>query len=295
MFRASLPLLFGIVLLAGRSTAADEAYVIKVYQSKKGDKTEHEMTKDEKTNVVATFGGKEDKNEVTASSKDSYTEEILEKGAGAKRPTKLVRVYSVSEKTEKGKTTKAAYVGQPVLIEKKGDRYEFSVKGKSLTEAEAPDLFKKFSKKKDEEPQNEDFLPTKPVKVGESWTVPADKSEQMFKSLSDDRMKVDAKKSTVGGKLLKVYKKDDAQFGVLELTFTIVVTELDLGGQFAKTTTGRKIVMKGTVDTCIDGTVPFEDNKFEVTVDIGADLPNGGSFTISTKSNGVEKVRAIKK
>ena len=295
MFRALLPLLFGIALLAGRSAAADETYALKAYQSKKGDKIEHEMTKDEKTSVVVTFGDKENKNEVTASSKDSYTEEILEKGAGAKRATKLVRVYTASEKTEKGKTTKAAYIGQPVLIEKKGDQYEISVKGKPLTEAEAPDLFKKFNKKRDEEPQNEDFLPVKPVRVGESWTVPADKSEQMFKTLGDDQMRVDAKKSSITGKLLKAYKKDGAQFGVLELTFTIVVTDLDLGGKLAKTTAGSKMVMKGTVDTCIDGTVPFEESKFEVTVDIGADLPNGGSLTINTKSNGIEKVRAFKK
>jgi len=55
MLRAALLLLFGIALLAGNSSAAD-TYTLKTYQSKKGDKTEHEMTKDEKTNIVATFG-----------------------------------------------------------------------------------------------------------------------------------------------------------------------------------------------------------------------------------------------
>jgi hypothetical protein len=295
MLRTSSLLLLGIVLLAGTSAAADDAYSLKLYQSKTGDKTEHETTKDEKTAFVVAAGGKENKNAAASSSKEVYTEEVLDKAAGDKRATKLVRVYTVAEKTEKGKTAKSAYVGQPVLIEKKGEGYEISVKGKPLTEAEAPDLFKKFKAKKDDEPRNEDFLPPQPVKVGESWAVAADKSEQMFKSLGEEKMKIDAKKSTIGGKLLKAYKKDGGQFGVLELTMTVVVTDLDLGGQFAKTTAGSKVVLKGTVDTCIDGTVPFEDSKIEVTVDIGADLPNGGTLTISSKSAGVEKVRASKK
>jgi hypothetical protein len=292
----ALPLLVvAIGLLAtAASPAADETYTIKLYKAKTGDKTEHQKTEDENTVVDVSFGGKDDKQTMKSSRKVAYTEVVLEKKDGDKRPTKLTRAYTADEKTEKGKTTKAGYVGQTVLIEKKGAKYAFSVDGKALTEADAPDLFKKFDRL-DKEPENEDILPEKPVKVGDSWTVSADKNERLFKMFDGDQMKIDTKKSSAAGKLLKVYKKDGAQFGTLEFTLTVVVTDLDLGGKFAPTAAGSKMVLKATVDTCIDGTVGTEDSQLEATMDITVELPNKGSFKISGKSTGAEKVRPVKK
>ena len=281
-------------LIAGPSAlAADETYTLKLYKSKKGDKTENEKTEESKNSIAINVMGTNNKQEVDSGKKEIYTEEILEKKEGDKKATKLTRTYSAAEKTEKGETAKFLYAGETVLIEKKGDKYEFSVKGKALKQDEAPDLYKSFNK--DDEPQSEDFMPAGPVKVGETWKVAADKTEKMFKSLGDDKMKVDVKKSTVSGKLLKAYKKDDAQFGTLELTIEVFVTEIDLGGDFAKTKAGSKMTIKATVDTCIDGSVQFEDGKMDVKVEIGAELPNGGSFGITGTSTGVEKTRAAKK
>ena len=125
--------------------------------------------------------------------------------------------------------------------------------------------------------------------------MPADKSEKMFKTLSDDNMKVDVKKSTVTGKLLKAYKKDGVQFGVIEIAVTVFVTEIDIGGQLVKTAAGSKFALKGTIDTCIDGTVDFEDGKMEMTIDVTAEIPNVGSFTIKGTTTGTDKVRGVKK
>ena len=283
---------FGLLAFA-TAPAADETYTLKLYKSKKGDKSENEKTENGKTTFTLVIGGKKDTEEIKDSSKDVFVEEILEKGPGDKRATKLTRTYSVAEKTVKDKTTKAVYAGKTVLIEKKGEKYELSVDGKALKEDEAKELFNSFNKK-DDEPEDQDFLPTEPVKVGGSWTVPADKSEKMFKTL-DDKMKADPKKSKIEGKLLKAYKKDGAQFGTIELTITMFVTEIDLDGQVVKTSADSKMVLKGTVDTCIDGTVDFEDGKVEVTIDIAADIPTVGSFTLKSTSTGTEKQRAAKK
>ncbi len=282
------------LLVGGPAFAAEETYTLKLYKSKKGDKSENEKTEDGKSAIAINVMGMKMNQDVTNGKKEIYTEEILEKKDGDKKATKLTRTYATAEKTEKGETTKHVYAGETILIEKKGDKYEISIKGKALKEDEAPELFKSFNKKVDE-PENEDFLPKDPVKVGESWKVPADKTEKMFKALGDEKMKFDVKKSTVGGKLLKAYKKDGAQFGTLELTLTIFVTELDLGGEFAKTKDGSKMVIKGTIDTCIDGTVEFEDGKMEVTVDLTAELPNNGSVSITGTTSGMDKTRAAKK
>ena len=281
------------LLIGSSASAADESYTLKLYKSKKGDKTENEKTEDSKNDIAISVMGTNNKQEIAGGKKEIYTEEILEKKDGDRKATKLTRTYTAAEKTEKGETTKSVYAGETVLIEKKGDKYEFSVKGKALKEDEAPELFKSFNK--DDEPQSEDFLPKDAVKVGDTWKVAADKTEKMFKALGEEKMKLDAKKSTVTGKLLKVYKKDGAQFGTLEMTIEVIVTEIDLGGEFAKTKAGSKLTIKATIDTCIDGSVNFEDGKMDVKVELGAELPNGGTFAITGTSTGIEKTRAAKK
>ena len=295
MFRAVPASLvaFGLLAFTG-AFAADDTYTLKLYKSKKGDKAEHEKSETNKTSVNYTAGGMNKAEEFVGGRKEVFTEEILEKKEGDKRATKLTRTYTVAEKTEKGATTKTVYAGQTVLVEKKGDKFELSIKGKVLKEDEAKELFRHFNKK-DDEPQNQDLLPSGPIKVGGSWTVPADKSEKMFKTLGADKMKPDVKKSRIEGKLLKAYKKDGAQFGVLELTITVFITEMDLGGQTVKTSTDSKLVFKATIDTCIDGTVQFEDTKAEGAFDVSAEIPNVGSIAIKVTTTGSEKVRPAKK
>lgn len=292
MFRAVLFAVAAVGLLAAAPALAQDAYTLKLYEAKKGDKSEHEKTEKTVTTITFKGAGMEKTDEIPTAKKEAYTEEILEKGAGDKRPTKLSRTYTTAEKALKGATTKESYSGQTVLIEKKGEKYELSVGGKALKESDAPDLYKKFNKK--DGPQNKDFLPAEPVKVGAGWKVAADKAEQIFKSFDDDKLKIDPKKSSVEGKLLKAYKKDGAQYGVLELTLTLAVTDIDLNGQSVKTSADSKIVMKGTIDTCIDGTVASEDGKMEVTANIVAEIPTVGTLTLGVKTTTDEKVRAKK-
>lgn len=295
MLRAllGLALVGGLLTADSRSSAADETFDIKLYKSKKGDKIEHDKSESGTTVVTLTIMGTDNKQEIKSSKKEAYVEETLERKDGAPKATKLTRTYSTAEKTNNGTSTKPGYAGRTLLIEKKGDKYTFTIKGEPLDEADAKELDRSFNPK-GYTPQTEDFLPAGPVKVGASWTVPAEKSEKMFKSLDAEQMKVDAKKSSVGGKLLKAYKKDGVQYGVLEFTFTMLITEIDIGGEFVKTKDGSKMVIKGTSETCIDGTMEFEDVKLEVTIDIAAEVPNG-TITLTSKSTGRETARPAKK
>lgn len=295
MFRALMASLFAFGLLAGGPLhAAEETYLLKVYQSKKGDKQDVEKSNKGVNKITVNANGTNSNQEALTGDHEVYTEEILEMKAGDKRPLKLTRKYATAEKTGKGKTVKAVYSGETVLIEKKGKEFEFSIDGRALSKDEAPDLFKTFNKS-DDEPSDQDMLPTEAIKVGGTWKVPAEKSETMFKTLGVDEMKIDVKKSSIEGKLLKAYKKDGAQFGVLELTISVFLSEIDLGGQFAPTKAGSKIVIVGTIDTCIDGTVNREDAKKVVTIVVTAELPNGVAIAIDGESKGVDQKRAVKK
>lgn len=294
MNRALLASLFSFGLLSGSPVlAAEETYLLKVYQSKKGDKSDVEKTNQGTNKIIVNVNGTNNNQEVQTGDKEIYTEEILEKKEGDRNATKLTRKYTIAEKTEKGKTIKTVYSGETVLIEKKGKEFEFSIDGKKLTKDEAPELFKKFNKS-DDEPTDQEMLPAEAVKVGGTWKVPVEKSEKMFKTLGVDEMKIDVKKSSISGKLLKAYKKDGAQFGVLELTISVFILEIDLGGQFAPTKAGSKIVITGTIDTCIDGTINREEAKKVVSIAMTAELPNGGSVTIDGESKGVDKKNATK-
>ncbi|VTR94196.1 unnamed protein product [Gemmata massiliana] len=282
-----------IALNAVSVGAADETYTIKRYQSKKGDKSTTEKSEGTKLVLFIDTADMNDKDDATIDSRETYTEEILEKKVGDSRAIKLLRKYTVAEKTAKGETTKAVYAGKTVLIEDKGGAYQFSVDGKVLDECDAPELYKSF--KKNNRPNPREFMPREAVRVGAEWKVPAADSVKMFKSLTDDRMKIDAEKSTIEGKLVKTYTRDGAQFGVIELTLTVAVTEIDLNGQSFKTTADSKVVLKGTLDTCIDGTVDFEESKAETTIDITAELPDSGSLTLQSTITNVVKVSAPKK
>jgi hypothetical protein len=106
---------------------------------------------------------------------------------------------------------------------------------------------------------------------------------------------VDAKKSSVAGKLLKTYKKDGAQFGVIELTITIVPKEFETSGQAWKGRAGSQLVAKVTADTCIDGSVPTQDVKMEMSMDVTLNMSMGGTAKGTGAWTWTEKRRAVRK
>src|SRR5262245_14752091 len=77
------------LLAATPAFGADETYTLKLYQSKKGDKSEHTKNEDSKSVITFTAGGNEKKENETGAKKEAYTEEILEKKAGDRLATKL--------------------------------------------------------------------------------------------------------------------------------------------------------------------------------------------------------------
>jgi hypothetical protein len=147
--------------LAAGYVPADEAaaYTLKLYKSKKGDKITFESVEKGKFDASIQNGGIGDKKAFVVATKESYTEEVLEKGADGKDATKLSRAYTTAETTTDGKVTSAVYAGKTVVIEKKKGGYVFTVKGKALTKKRVPGLFEAFNGAK-ATPQDQDLLPT---------------------------------------------------------------------------------------------------------------------------------------
>lgn len=270
------PIFFLLTIpIAAPSQAADPAYTIKLYKSKPGDVVKETQKASGETAVTVTPTGQPTQKEVMKEGEHyQFTETILEKPDGAERATRLTRTYETAEKTERGKPRTLAYHGKTVLIakEKGKDKYTFTVDGKALPDEDAKELDKKYNQPEaDRGPTNQDFMPAKPVKVGDTWTVDTTKA---VKSLRADKLIVDQKKAKITGKLVKTYKKGDAQFGVMEIEVDMPLTAGEIGGTPVDYKPGSVMRFKLTVDCCIDGSTPGEVSTADISLSMSADLPN---------------------
>jgi hypothetical protein len=204
-----------------------------------------------------------------------YTDEVIERPAGSKKPTKMKRTYETAELVAKGEEQKLGLAGKTVLIEKKGATYEFTIGDKALTGKAAEVLGKEFNKKSDTD--EEAFLPKKPVSVGDTWKpdLPA-----LTKELEAEGMTVDAAKSTATAKLTKVYKKGDATFGVIVVDLELAVTKVGPAGMEIPLNAGSKLAIKVELDGCIDGTLATGTSKMSMKGNLAGEVM-GVAITIA--------------
>jgi hypothetical protein len=185
----------------------------------------------------------------------TYRQTILEQLARTRWGTKLRRHYSHADRRENGKSETLGYKGMVVLIEKKGDKYAFRTEGgAALTAAKAEELEQEFNKK------NASFfhrgsyclLPKIAVRVGQSWTAdPTPMLKEM--RFSGGGMKVAGTRAEAKGRLLRAYKKDGRQFGVVELRFSVPILSLGGAGEVVKVEDSAWS-FRLLLDCCIDGT-----------------------------------------
>src|SRR5262245_25156646 len=144
--RGGTAMLSGLCLIAALGlTSADEKFTVKFAESKKGDRVAvtNETTENDVIKVIDEEGGskEEKKDKVTTR---NYRETVLEKPEG-KRATKLQRDYEKARVKENGKERTLAYEGKTVLIEKRGNEYEFKVDGKQLAGKDAAEATKEIN------------------------------------------------------------------------------------------------------------------------------------------------------
>jgi hypothetical protein len=260
---------------------ADESITLKVKKPAKGDVVKETKTTTE-TVKVTVMGTDQNQEAVT---KLVYTEEVLEKPAGAKRPTKLKRVYETAEIAKQGEKEDLGLVGKTVLVEKSGDGYKVTVDGQEPAVVAAVVLKKEFRKEK--EVTDEHFLPKTPVKVGDTWKIDM---APLAKDAAGE-LEMDADKSSGTAKLTKVYDKGGHKFGIVEVTLDLAVNKIgEEGGQSIELKAGSKLTATAVMDFCIDGTAGGGTSKMTVKGDFsGTTMGIELKFDLTSVSEGTSE------
>jgi hypothetical protein len=239
--------ILAVALVAAAGRADDGPVTVKVKQAGPGDRVKETKTENATNKVSFSVMGMDQAKEDKVTTKFVYTDEVIEKPAGAKRATKLKRVYETAEMTKDGEKVDLGLAGKTVVIEKKGSGYDIMIDGKEVSGPGGDLLKKEFRKEKQVE--DEDLLPKEPVKVGGTWKIDLTKLAEE----ASDELDVDVPKSTGTGKLIKVYDKDGHKFGVVEITLDLALNKIGPSGQAVELKPGSKLQITATLDTCIDG------------------------------------------
>jgi hypothetical protein len=233
----------------GGAIAADEAIMIKIKKRSKGEMVKETKTEVTKYSVAVMAGEMNINQEGRDTGTFVFTDEVIEQADGAKRPTKLKRIYDKAEGQERGTAVEYQLAGKTVVIEKGKDKYTFAIDGKPVTGSAAEKLDKEFNKKSDLEVEDV-MLPKKPVKVGDTWELDGKQLAEVF----GDEMELDIKKVKGSGKLVKVYDKDGRKNGVIEMTLELPIVKMIGKGEEKAMGAGSFMKMELTMDGCIDGT-----------------------------------------
>jgi hypothetical protein len=220
---------------AGAGDDPNTTYTLKVQEGQQGDK--RSVVRDEKSTF--SLG----KDAFTTESRVEYTEELIDFPVGAAAPTRATRTYTAAKITDlqTQKLKPMSLEGKTLAIEKKGTEYRFTVEGKELGMAEKPQLQMEFEGGKT---QFNKLMPTQPVKVGETWTVPAEALRTLNGGAGAGG--IDENKSKLTCKLARAYKQDGKQRGVIEFEFDIVTAAAGDSGAMK---------LAGSIDSVIDGSV----------------------------------------
>lgn len=243
------------------AAAGQEAVTIKEHAPKVGERVR--VTEDVMNTIVTSFeagGQKQGKTDKKGRSM-VYVQEVLAMPATGRQPTKLKRTYEKAVDITDANTARRDVDGKTVLIEKKGEKYAFTVEGGGAVTGEAAkELEKEFGKKEDDDARR-DMIPDRPLKPGETWVV---KKERIAKELEGQPLQVDMDAVSGTGKLVKAYQKDGRQFGVIELTMVLPVTGLGPNNPVT-VKKGSKLTMTLTGDGCVDGSIPVGTSVMKTT------------------------------
>jgi hypothetical protein len=271
----SVAVVFGLV--AGPAWGqGDKAYTIKIKKLGKGqsERVEKAEQSTQAVKVMDNNGNLIEEKEEKKARDFVYVETVLEQ-KGSQKATKLTRKYEKAVETKEGKDTTLPFQGKTVLIEKKGDKYEFRVEGgEELTGEAAEALNKEFNKKGqlDDATLVKLLLPDRAVKVGESWQIDSKVIEKAFGEGAE--LELAPGKTAATGKLVRAYKKGGRQYGVITLHLRLMPKSVSQKGNKIPLQPNSQMTLEMTVDTCIDGSSTNHTATFRGDAAIEALLPN---------------------
>jgi hypothetical protein len=240
-----------LAVLAVPAVRADEAYVIKLkLDVEKGlTMTYHSLVKGSKELNVSNAGPKDLAETIKSEDETIYKQTALECDSSG-YPTVWVRVYEKATSNENGKAAVASYQGRTVLFAKIDGKFRVGVMGEpQLDPKDVSKLLKGARAKSDPEAVYRGLMTGKPVRVGDSWSIPAKPVAATFADIV-----IDEGRSSVVAKLAKVYAKGTSTFGTFEVTTKLLYTSMSEDGAFIKYDPPGILDATLRVDMAIDGT-----------------------------------------
>jgi hypothetical protein len=176
-------------------------------------------------------------------SEKSRVQSIVE--PGNPRPQKYKETFEKALVKSGDQTTIRPLQGRTILYEDIGEKYKITVEGAALPKQDTESLASIANKGG----LDQALVPSKPVSVGESWTVDA----QTAGATLGHGAEVDAGKSKVEAKLVRVYDKAGKPYAAIEFTLKIAYK------RFARLTCDPPLMVeaKGTLDAVRDGSSTF--------------------------------------
>lgn len=260
------------VMLGVVAPADDSPIEIKFKPAKAGDKTKESVDDRSTTTIVITAGGEENTQKVETTEKFEFTEEVIDAPADPKDKkgfSKVKRAYTEAEIKGDEEGGDLGLAGKTVVITGKEGKYEYRLDdGSDVSEAAKKHFDEEF---RDTGVSDDDILPDKPVKPGDTWTIDVKK---MLATLPEG-MTADAAGSSASGKLVKTYKKDGKTYGVLEVTLELTITKFkqDDDEESVGLKSGSKLTIDMTFDGCLDGTSHDMTSKQHTKGELRPDVP----------------------
>jgi len=280
---------------------AQEKYTIKFKELNQGEssRVESKETMTMKTTTTIEKQKEPAAQEFKGSKHYLFTQTVLERPQGAALPTKVQRTYDKALHEGSEPLVKSPgplpMNGKTILIEKKGDKYEFRLQDGKLLDTGISDLQDEFDRDEGAKTKKA-LIPPGPVALNETWKFdPKDFGGPSGKDKESTKML----KSEGAAKLTKVYKKDGRQFGVIEAVMElqmVVTIKGGAGGPPSDMTSESKVLFKLTYDGCIDGTL--NEGKLSGTGNINSKssfkVEQGGApINVSTVGNALATVENV--
>jgi hypothetical protein len=207
---------------------------------------------------------------------------------GSRKPTKARRTYEKAEESTDGKTTRSELHGKTVLIEKKGDKFEFTFEGGgAVTGKAATDLSREFDRK---EETDDHVFPDRPVRPGDTWEL---KKSFLEGVESDGPFAVDKDKASGTGKLVKTFQKGNAVFGAVEIRAVVPLTELR-GKTPVKLNPGSTMTLALAGEGCLDGSEPSGTSRTKMHFEIDGTVMGVG-LKVKADSDSITKTELLPK
>jgi hypothetical protein len=271
-----------LLVAAAQAPAQDLKYTLKFKDPAEGDVCLCKSKESSKVKIKIMDGQgnvTEDKTE-TVGHDTIFTVELLKK-AGKDESGAVRRTYEKATSTKNGELTILGLEGKTIVIDKKGEKVQFRLEGGGELAAEDATMLNSELSATFQGSKN-DTLPRQPIRINEPWTVGP---EVTGKRATAEDAEYDMAKATMTCKLLRVYEKDKAQFGVVEYHWQIPFKKG--AKKDAWEITGGSIVMHGTFDGCIDGNSFNHTTKFDFTYDMHAETTvNGLQYSLSIDGTG---------